>query len=274
MIWGFVGSYSDSFNRHSDGLQIARQQEDFDNLQHSLSGVETGQQARHGLVRDDIDPLTGKSKKEALEDAIRRTLEQLLADDEQYRIAHESLMDSLHQAAEVTQSALERVVSQLGDAYASMNELLSGAVKLPSGERVFKHEDGSVRNEDGEVIPAEIAASIEWTGNEPSYSDYQNAKNRIAELENAERELRGIETEIGGIRGDATNNDNPLTKDGLGSAQDKANALRERAEEIQRNVNTNSPTAPKTEISADEFQNETSKSELTQKPIINIGSNL
>lgn len=228
--------YTDSFNRHSGGLHIARQQEDFDNLQHSLSGVETGQQARHGLVRDDIDPLTGKSKQEALEDAIRRTLEQLLADDEQYRIAHKNLMDSLHEAAEVTQSALERVVSQLGDAHAPMNELLSNAARLPSGERVFKHDDGSVRNEDGEVIPAEIAVSIEWTGNEPSYSDYQGIKDRIAELEDVERELRGIETEIGGIRGDATNNENPLTKDELGNAQEKANALKERVEEILRNV--------------------------------------
>lgn len=231
-----VERYTDSFNRHSDGLQIARQQEDFDNLQHSLSGVETGQQARHGLVRDDIDPLTGKSKKEALEDAIRRTLEQLLADDEQYRIAHKDLMDSLHEAAEVTQSALERVVSQLGDAHASMNELLSNAARLPSGERVFKHDDGSVRNKDGEVIPAEIAASIEWAGNEPSYSDYQGIKDRIAELEDAERELRGIETEIGGIRGDAINNDNPFTKDELGSAQEKSDALRERAEEIETKI--------------------------------------
>lgn len=228
-----VERYTDSFNRHSDGLQIASQQEDFDNLQHSLSGVETGQQALHGLVRDDIDPLTGKSKKEALEDAIRRTLEQLLADDEFYRIAHKGLMDSLHQAAVVTQSALEGVVSQLGDANASMNELLSNAAKLPNGERVFKHEDGSVRNEDGEVIPPELAASIEWTGNEPSYSDYQDIKDLIAELENAEQELRGIETEIGGIRGDATNNDNPLTKDELGNAQERSDALRERAEEIE-----------------------------------------
>jgi len=236
-----VERYTDSFNRHSDGLQIARQQEDFDNLQHSLSGVETGQQARHGLVRDDIDSLTGKSKKEALEDAIRRTLEQLLADDEQYRIAHKDLMDSLYEAAEVTQSALERVVSQLGDAHTSMNELLSNAAKLPSGERVFKHEDGSVRNEDGEVIPAEIAASIEWTGNEPSYSDYQGIKDRIAELEDAERELRGIETEIGGIRGDATNNENPLTIEDVKRNNDDAKSLQERAREIENNVSTANP---------------------------------
>lgn len=44
--------YSDSFNEHADSLREARKQDDFDNLQHSLSGVETGQQARHGLSKD------------------------------------------------------------------------------------------------------------------------------------------------------------------------------------------------------------------------------
>ena len=55
--------FTDEFNEHSDALREARKQDDFDNLQHTYSGVETGQQTRHGLSKDTSDSVSGGKRK-------------------------------------------------------------------------------------------------------------------------------------------------------------------------------------------------------------------
>lgn len=232
-----VESYSDNFNEHSDALREARERENFDNLQHTLSGVETGQQTRHGLNRD-----TGgngsNGKRKTVAEQIRETLDWLLLHNPQYRISHENLMSGLRLAQSAAQTALGRVMSELQGARRIMGELFSSAAKLPDGTRVFKDKYGQVRSEDGEIIPPELAATVEWTGNEPSYEEYDTWRERIEELEAVDHELRGIETELGDIHERNTRINDPLTIEEKRRDTDRAKVLGERAWEIENKVSS------------------------------------
>ena len=228
--------YSDDFNEHSDSLRVKREAADFDDLNHAMSGTEVGRQRKHIPNNHEIDPITGEKKRDGLEEFLQQTLAQLLASNEQYRLRHENLISSLQDTAEFTQSTLERIVSELVGERSAIDKLLFSAAKLSDGRKVFKDKHSNVRNEDGAIIPPELASKIEWAGNEPTYEEYVAQKNRIAELEIAEREIRGIETELGGIRGDVTNNEKPLTPQQQGTVQKQTDALKERVQKIEADV--------------------------------------
>lgn len=237
--------YTDSFNEHSDILRKKQERSDFDNLQHTLSDVETGQQTKHGLQKDEVDPFTGEKKRGSVNGATKRTLDWLLLNDTTYKLAHENLITSIRQAQHDTQTVLERVTNELSGARRIMDELRASAAKLPDGTRVFKDRHGNVRGEDGEIIPSERAAGIEWRGGEPSYEKYQAQDSHIENLESAERELRGIDNELGEIHERNTRNKNPLTIEEKRQDIDRANALGERTLEIGDNLSqvmNNKPT--------------------------------
>jgi len=89
--------WTDSFNEHAESLRAAREQQDFDNLQHTLSGVETGQQTRHGLSRDTSGSSSG-GKRKSVAEQIRETLEWLLLNNPAYARIHKAAMSSLRSA--------------------------------------------------------------------------------------------------------------------------------------------------------------------------------
>ncbi|MEM8750721.1 MAG: hypothetical protein AAGF28_10485 [Pseudomonadota bacterium] len=155
---------------------------------------------RKHLPSDEIDPITGKSKKQrAIEAAIQRTLDWLLANDVAYRKAHENVLGAIRTAQSATQTSLERVLEALTFERSVMDEILASAAKLPDGTRVFKDRGGNVRNEDGEIIPAALAATVRWSGDEPSYEQYETQRKRIEGLEATEQEAASklnLETSI------------------------------------------------------------------------------
>ena len=246
--------YTDSFNQHSDVLRDERKRDDFDNLQHTLSGVETGQQTRHGLNKDrDIDPLTGR-KRRTVSDIVQDTLQWLLLNNPEYCHAHNQAMETLHRAEQATQSALEKVLTKLRDEISTLEDILLRAAQLPDGTRVFRDERGVVRTEDGSVADIELVATIEFSGNEPSYTDYIASKERINELENAANELRGIETELGSIRGELNENEAPPSLNRIESLTEQIIQMQNRTETYIPNrdhpsavtavpIETNLPTA-------------------------------
>jgi hypothetical protein len=263
-----VDGYSDSFNEHAERLREERGQDDFDNLQHSLSGLETGQQTRHGLSKDTSSSIFG-DKRKSITEQIRETLEWLLLNNPQYKLAHESFMNSVHEAQHITQTALERVIAQLANERIVLDELLDSAAKLPDGTKVFKDKNGVVKNQDGEDVSAELAATIQWTGNEPSYEAYQAQTQRIEQLEARENELRGIETELGEIHERGNTNSVPMSEEDLNSETKRANALKERVNEIELETFSKLPLQNK--LHSDVETLETVSRETTAVPIVKIG---
>ncbi|MEM8651529.1 MAG: hypothetical protein AAGF54_13430 [Pseudomonadota bacterium] len=263
--------YTDSFNDHADSLREKREQADFDNLQHTLSGVQTGQQTKHGL-NNEIGNSVSNGKGKSVAASIRETLDWLLLNDAAYRQAHENLMDSIRSAQTATQTALEQVLETLQAEQSIMDEILSNAAKLPDGTRVFKDKNGNVRNEDGEIIPPEAAATIEWTGHEPSYEEYVAPRQHIKELEAYERELRGIETEIGEIHERGNRNDEPLTPAELGRDADRVDELEKRVRKIENNAQTQAPQHQAIDTPNEEHSLTSSGADLSVGLTINVTS--
>jgi len=242
-----VDNYSDSFNESSEALRTKAAADDFADLQDAMANRNVGRQRRH-LHGEEIDPLTGKTK---AEQKIQRTLEWLLLNDAVYKQAHAELITALHEGQQETQLALDRVAEALAIERTAMNDLLSSAAKLPDGRTVFRDKNGEVRDEDGNIVPDELAATIQWRGDEPSYEDYLVQRDRISALEAAENELRGTETELGEIHNNATTNDDPLTTDEIDAAKERTDALRERVKNIDAGIQNRMPSGAQIQAGAE-----------------------
>ena len=265
--------YSDKFNEHAETLRERAEQADFDNLQHTIADVETGQQTKHGLKKDEIDPITGK-KRNRLQEAVQRTLDWLLANDAAYRAAHTNLLDTVRAAQNDVQTTLEQVMGQLSAATQALDDLLDRAAQLPSGTKVFKDANGRVVDQNGDAIADDLAATIIWRGDEPTYDDYLAHKAHLDDLNKTADDLRGMDTDLGHIRNRATDNKSPLTKDQIDDATDKANAIRDRVKGIQNKLsnaaNSDNGRTLDTSNSSPDIEHKTSSSAV---PVINLGSN-
>ena len=224
-----VDGFLDSFNEHAERLREERKQDDFDNLQHSLSGVETGQQARHGLSKDTSGSVFG-DKHKTITEQIRETLEWLLLNNPAYAEAHKAAMTSLRSAETTVTDALDRLLANLEKEQAIFNEMLERGATLPDGRKVFWDAQGQVKTLDGDIIEYDLATSIQWRGDEPSYEEVIEQKNHINDLQEGINEVRGIETELGGIRGELTNNEKPSTLERVDELKERIGELQQQTE--------------------------------------------
>ena len=238
-----MDNFSESFNEHAESLREERQRDDFDNLQHSLSGVETGQQARHGMSKDTSGSIFG-DKRKTITEQIRETLEWLLLNNPAYAEVHEAAMTSLRSAETTVTNALDRLLANLEKEQAIFNQMLERAASLPDGRKVFRDAQGQVKTLDGQIIDNDLVSTIQWRGDEPSYEEVIEQKNYINDLQEGVNEVRGIETELGGIRGELTNNEKPPT-------QERVDELHERIQEL----NNQADTKLKTTLNSRESQN-------------------
>lgn len=266
--------FTNSFNEHSESLRLKREVEDRDDLNFAQGDVEVGRMRKH-LPSEAIDPITRKSKKQmAIEAAIQRTLEWLLLNDANYRLAHENLIGAVRSAQDTTQTTLERIMDALMHERSVMQDLLNRAAQLPDGTKVFKDKNGNVRDEDGAIILPEEAAAIEWTGSETTYEEYETQRKRVEGLEANERELRGIESELGEIHERNTRNESPLELEEKNADIGRANELEKRAQEIRINVANRTPERANALKGDDQHAIETEASSLMAKPTIGTAKKL
>lgn len=226
----------DFYNLHAEALSAQALAQDRNDYFFAISDVDVGRYRKH-IQDKDIDPITGR-KRDKVAEAMQRTLEWLLLNDPLYRQAHDDLMTAIREAQSVTETALQKVLGELEIERTAYEEMLASAARLPTGERVFRDADGNIRTFDGEVISDERAETIQWRGDEPSYEDIKAKEARIKQLEQAESELRGIETELGDIHNGANQNDAPLSVDDLHGEKDRVDDLEKRATEIELGLNT------------------------------------
>lgn|GEM_PF-2018869 len=243
--------FTDSFNVHAKSLIAAADQQDFENLQNTLSGLETGQQSRHGLSKDERDPITGKKRK-TISEQIQETLEWLLLNDEQYKITYEKLHASLISAEETTEATLQNFSHLLKHAEHVLEGMKDRAAKLPNGTIILRDKEGKLRTEDGDIISDDIAATVIWSGNEPSYESFKNQQQQVFDLETSVNELRKIETELGSIRGQATDNEKPVSVETLEGFTKRTDDIKTRVEEIQKNVSERNLEITSTRVDLDE----------------------
>lgn len=258
-----MSEYTASFNIHSKALSERALAQDRDDYHFAISGVDVGRQRRH--VQDgDIDPATGEKKKDKVAEAMMRTLEDWLR-DENYRKAHETLTDTLRSGLNEADSLLSQIRNQISEAKDALNDMLDKAPRLPDGRRVFRFADGSVKDEEGNIIDDDFAAHIHWPDNAPTGEGYFGLRIRIEDLRTREREVLGIETDLSDIHNRANDNDNPLTPDELEIETDRADGLRDRLDEIGKTIQ------PREAILANGVEFDVTSSETKVIPVIKIG---
>lgn len=156
----------------------AAQRQEFDDLQNEIAGRETGRRAR--FLKDGPGSETAKEKERDARRALKRLAE--LLNDPVYRAKYDGVMTALQDAERAIETALERITREIdavGDDIANMQDR---AARLPDGTRVYRDVDGNLHREDGSEVDDVLAATIVWSGNEPSYEDYRRARDRLDAL--------------------------------------------------------------------------------------------
>ena len=163
--------YRDEFNIITKAQSERLRQQDLEDLNHELAGVDVGR-IRRFLSPDAFDAINGQSKaKSRLDDFIHQTMLDMMLMDQEYRQLYDDAMDRLRALEEATQRALDKAQAELVKSQEQLQQTLDRAAML-DGERVFKDGQGNVWTEHDQRVKQTDAERIEWKGNEPSREDY------------------------------------------------------------------------------------------------------
>lgn len=160
--------------RHDSDLE-AKRRRDFDDLQNESAGRETGR-IRRFLTRDDqaLEAIRKKRAQEAL-----RSLLEILLDDPLYRAKFEAASEAVTHAMTAVERALADLMRRIEAQEHVLAEMGKRAARLPDGTRVYRDAKGVVRRADGSIVDDTLAATILWTGGEPSFAERRQAQERL-----------------------------------------------------------------------------------------------
>jgi len=188
-------------------IEAARtREEDRRDHERELAGIDIGREARfHGteFVEERRQGRGGSSQAQrSAQQQYASRLQMLLATNPGYAKLYNDTMGDLGDAEDATDRAIVKAETALKAAQDKLEQTRSRAGKLPTDDSpVFKDKHGIVRNERGEAVSDDIAARIEWRGDEPAYEQFleesESAKDRLTRLE----ALQGFRVDtLGGIR--------------------------------------------------------------------------
>lgn len=206
----------------------AQDKADYDN---KTSGADVGRQERHGS-KGDIDPATGERKGSAAQ-AHARDLQWLLANDLVFAKAHQSAMREVTATFAFAHDIMERLLLQKAEIAEDVAEALDDAPTLPDGRKVFRDENGVVWDEHGKMVDADTAPDIQWTGNEPSYEDYQALLERRAENDAAIERVKDAENRLGDLNTELTRDNPPISTPRIEDIEREAEDIEKDLKEIE-----------------------------------------
>ena len=213
--------------------RFARHARDFDDLQNEIAGLDTGRMKR--FLPDgahSADPNNRSASKRA--EALTR-LQLMLMENSTYAALFEETATILTDAQSRLDALLERVHTHIEQSTAALDDKLERAARLPDDTKVFKDQSGQIRTQDGSAVPADLAATILWSGNEPSYEDVQADSARLNRLTELESDIQFCQAEIGDMQAAMEDDDNPPKEDDLKDfgqrAQDIADDLGQEMDE-------------------------------------------
>ena len=190
--------------------RMAKDHQDFVDLQNEISGADTGRMRKFLNPDDDRTP-EGKRKK-AEREQIRRTLEDLMRDPEYARL-YVTLGDRLGIAETEADTGLATIQQMLEAAQQDVIDMEANTAHDPDGQAVFQYADGRVVYADGTDVDPDIAAGIIWPEGAPSAEDYLAAKDRVQSLQNSLRDWTTYRYDVlGDMRDRYDDKANPMDK--------------------------------------------------------------
>lgn len=191
-----------------DGLdpEKQKQQRDFDDLNLEMAGQDVGRIQRFFGEGETRSP-EAKRKKAEKEQAQQRLVD--LLTNPIYKAKHDQAWSVLIAAETAVAKAYDQVDTEIINTREVVADMSDRAARLVDGSLVFRDENGDVRYADGAKVDADDAASIVWTGNEPSFEEYSAAMLRLADLEASRRDVERFETDVlGDARDKLSDQDN------------------------------------------------------------------
>jgi HPt (histidine-containing phosphotransfer) domain-containing protein len=222
-------------------IEAARtREEDRRDYERELAGIDIGRASRfHGkeFVEERRQNRGGASSAQrSAQQQYASRLQMLMATNPGYAKLYNDTMNALGDAEAATDRAIAKAEAALKAAEEQLEHTRNRAAKLPTDDSpVFKDKHGIVRNERGEPVRDDIAARIEWRGDEPAFEQFleesESAKDRLTRLE----ALQGFRVDtLGRIRGEMMDNNNPKS----------ANQI----EQFKREMRDNMPPAAAAEM--------------------------
>lgn len=209
-------SYLADFNEISAAQRDVDRAQTLDDLNIERQGLSVGRTPRF-LGNDTLNAMaTGKRGK----DGGGSALEFALLSTTSFTQLYDRAWDGLRNAEAATERALERAEQALADNAAALSTTLDRAATLPEGPRVFRDENGQVRNEHGEQVDPVLAATIEWQGHEPSYETFLTRSEAVADAQERIDIIRGYQVTLGEHRETIQNKDD-VTRDQLDDVVDR-----------------------------------------------------
>lgn len=197
---------------HDDRHLTERRRRDFDDLQNEYAGRETGRMTRF-LSRDEHSPEAKRKKRS--EQAVRSLLEMMLTDPI-YRARYVVVSAALSDAVSATERALMQLAQAIDDATDALDDIRARAARLPDGTRVYRDAQGSIRREDGSIIDDTLAATIIWSGTEPSFGALTASQTTLADAEAAQESVLIYQNDVlGPAKDQMADPDNPPSLDEL-----------------------------------------------------------
>ncbi len=195
-----------------------KRKQDFDDLQNETADRDVGRHSR--FLNEGERTAEIKRKKRDEERAFRTQLERLMQDPV-YRAKYVDVMDGLRKAEQTTDAALERIAQTIRALEQDIQDMEDRAARLPDGTLVFRDANGVVRRADGSAVEDHLVETILWTGSEPGFEDYVDARNRLNDIKDSQSEVeRYRDDTLGSARDRLTDPDNPPSLDELDGIQD------------------------------------------------------
>jgi hypothetical protein len=210
-------------------IEAARtREEDRRDYEREMAGIDIGRDARFLGTEFVEERRQGRGSASSAQRAQRdftSRLQMLLATNAGYAKIYNDTMGALCDAEKAADDALEKLEAALSKARRETQHMLERAAKLADGRRVFKDKNGQVWDEHGTCLSDEQAASIQWRGDEPTQEAFKEQSRYADDLSRSVDEMRGVQVDLGDIREEMTDKDNPPT-------QERTEGLRGRIQEL------------------------------------------
>lgn len=189
-----------------------------------------------------------ESQKRRNERSAENTSFQIMMANAAYAALFEDTQNVLTDAQSRLDGLLERVQAQIEVSEAELADKLDRAASLPDGTKVFKDRNGDVRTQDGALVAAELAATVLWRGDEPSFEEVRADADRIERLNILADDIRAGQAEIGDMQAAMADESEVETSEELEGFKDRANEIVEGAEERLNAEISSAPAATPTPV--------------------------
>lgn len=203
-----------------------RREKDLDDYHNELMGNDVGRIQRFGFEH-------GRQEAAADEKRKKSAFEQMMF-NEAYRAAWESAMDAVNRAENAVYEALIQASYDVSVAETSYNDLLDQATTTADGTKVFRDKDGNVYTEDGEPLPAEIAESLVWDDNAPTWEEYSASKEKLTNAQSRYSEVNAKSGRLVEIREELTDQNDPLSIVEIQAREQEATDIRNAVDQSVR----------------------------------------